>query len=102
MNEKVLNQDHFDKSRKLVNGWSVWHDDKLLVLSVIDRAVHIERENERLHAENARYREVLEWYADITNHNTTDDSDPFDAPAILTDDGERARNALIGSQETKE
>jgi len=48
---KNVNEDKYSKAQDLVSKWSVWHDDKLLVLSVIERARHLEKEVERLHRE---------------------------------------------------
>lgn len=43
-----MNEDKYSKAYDLVSKWSVWHDDKLLVLSVIERARYLEKEVERL------------------------------------------------------
>jgi len=43
-----MNEEKYSKAHDLVSNWSVWHDDKLLVLSVIGRARHLEKEVERL------------------------------------------------------
>lgn len=61
----VLNQERYDEARKLVEGWNVWHDNKLLVLSVIARAMRLESENERLRSEYATIaRPFDEWHED--------------------------------------
>ncbi|NQX67963.1 hypothetical protein HQN90_17720 [Paenibacillus alba] len=64
----VLNQERYDEARKLFEGWSVWHENKLIVLSVIDRAVRLERENKRLHAKDATIPRMKdEWHEDYSD-----------------------------------
>jgi hypothetical protein len=53
-------------------------------------------ELQALREDNARYRESLEWYADVSNYHQPR---PFCYPFIEVDKGERARKALIGNQE---
>lgn len=43
-----MNEDKYSKAYDLVSGWSVWHDDKQLILSVIERSRHLEKEVARL------------------------------------------------------
>ncbi|NRS50989.1 hypothetical protein [Brevibacillus sp. HB2.2] len=42
------NEDKYRKAHDLVSKLSIWYDDKLLVLSVIERAQQLEKEAERL------------------------------------------------------
>jgi hypothetical protein len=51
-------------------------------------------ELERLKAENARYREALEIYADEKNWSESDTLSPYDNYVAMTDCGDIAREAL--------
>jgi hypothetical protein len=62
-------------------------------------------ENERLRSDNEKLRAALRWYADQENHfpvhvhhRRAGDLDPYaifvNEPAIMTDCGRRAREAL--------
>ncbi len=58
--------------------------DRLQVKIEIDR---LNQEINELKAENARYREALEFYADEKNYHGYD-------PIIISDNGDSAREAL--------
>ena len=68
---EVLNQEKYDQARKFVDSWSVWIDHKNLIYSVIDRAIRLEREVERLssHREDAGIERALEIRQFYVDHN---------------------------------
>ena len=76
---EALNQERYDQARKLVEGWNVWIDDKHLIYSVINRAIHLEREVARLspHREDAEtgVQKVREYYQSLIDSNTSYDID---------------------------
>ncbi len=50
---------------------------------------------ERLEQQNQRYKETLEFYADVNNHGDTIEDFEYEPP-IYHDNGEKARRALRG------
>jgi hypothetical protein len=63
---EALNQERYDTTRMIIEGLNTWHEHKLLILSVINRAVHLEREVQRLditlHTHKSYDKTVTELY----------------------------------------